>query len=288
MAAAWAFVRLSRPHFLLGGGLLFALGAVAAPALDPIGYFLGQLMVSAAQITAHYVNEYADLEADRRVVHRTLFSGGSGVLAGGLLRPAVALRAAWVSSAIALVAALALVGRSPAAAVLGVVALAISWSYSMPPVRLLGTGWGETATSLLVAGAVPLVGSLAQGATRSTALWWAISILVPIHLAMMLLFELPDLGSDAGSGKRVLAVRLGRRRTRRLIDLLFVLAGVLAVTAGALGGIPAAAAAGALVGAPTALVARKATARGRSSLSTVAAVATLVLAVTGLAVGLSG
>lgn len=95
------FIRLSRPHFLLGGALMFGLGAAIAGRLDVRGYVLGQTMVTAGQVTAHYVNEYADVEADRGVEHRTWFSGGSGVLVEGRLVPAVALRAAIVTSGVA-------------------------------------------------------------------------------------------------------------------------------------------------------------------------------------------
>ena len=57
----WSFVRLSRPHFLLGGFLMFWLGARSVSTFDTSGYVLGQAMVTSAQITAHYLNEYAPL-----------------------------------------------------------------------------------------------------------------------------------------------------------------------------------------------------------------------------------
>jgi 1,4-dihydroxy-2-naphthoate octaprenyltransferase len=54
-------------------------------------------------------------------------------------------------------------------------------------------------------------------------------------MAMMLTFEIPDLGSDAAAGKRVVAVRIGRRRTVRLVAALLALAGFTAVEAVAAG-----------------------------------------------------
>ncbi len=225
MPQVWAFVRLSRPHFLLGGFLMFGLGASTARELDPLGYLVGQVMVTASQVTAHYVNEWADVEPDRMVARRTLFSGGSGVLTEGLLSPTVALRAAWVTTVIAIVAAGALAFISVPAALLGLAALGISWSYSTPPLRLLGTGWGEAATSLVVAVMVPLIGVLAQGDRPGTALWRTVGILFLLHVAMMLAFELPDVDSDGLSGKRVMAVRIGRRRTVLLIGALLTIAG---------------------------------------------------------------
>ncbi len=224
-----AFVRLSRLHFLAGGFLTYGIGAASAPGIDAGRYWLGQLVVTASQLTAHYVNEHADLEPDRLVQNRTFFSGGSGVLARGELPPASALRAAWATTAVALVGAAALGAVNVWAAVLGLVSLAVSWAYSMPPVRLLGRGSGEVAASAVVAGTVPLIGSLAQDASPSSELWWAVAVLVPVHAAMMLAFEVPDLAADSVSGKRVLAVRLGHPATVGLIVALVGLAAGLAV-----------------------------------------------------------
>ncbi len=286
--STWAFVRLSRPHFLLGGTLMFAVGAASAPRLDPAAYLVGQAMVTTAQVTAHYVNEYADLEADRRVVQRTLFSGGSGVLVEGLLPARVALRTAVVTTIAAIVASGILAFWSPAAGLLGLAALAISWSYSMPPLRLLGSGFGEVAASLVVAGLVPLIGRLAQGEPPNGSLWWAIFILVSVHMAMILTFELPDLDTDDAAGKRVLAVRLGRRATQALIGLFLVTAGTL-TSAGVLTGLlPPSTGTAALPALAPAAVTVTAMRRRPSAVMTAAAVATFVFTGAGLLIGLAG
>ncbi len=203
---------------------MFALGVTQGGAVGVGTYLVGQLMVSTAQITAHYVNEYADYEADLLVRNRTLLSGGSGVVVewgpGGRR---IALRAGVVSTVLAVIFSAATAFLSPVAAVLGILALAISWLYSIPPVRLLGTGFGEAATSAVVVGIVPLIGvAVAQG--RPTLfLWWAIASLFPIHLAMMLAFEIPDLETDRAASKMVLAVRIGRKATLTLIGALLAL-----------------------------------------------------------------
>lgn len=219
-----AFLRLSRPLFLLGGVAFLYLGARDAPSIDLRRFLLAQAMVSLVQLTAHYVNEYADVEADGLVENRTLFSGGSGVLSSGALKPAVALRSAVITSVAAVAPAVLLARHVPEVAVVGALALTVSWTYSMPPFRLLGTGWGEALTSVTSAGLVPIVGVLSMGATPSTDLWWAIAALVPAHIAMMLVFEIPDIETDRRAGKRVLAVRLGRPITEMLIVALYAVA----------------------------------------------------------------
>lgn len=260
---------------------MFGLGAAIAGRVDVRGYVLGQTMVTAAQVTAHYVNEYADVVPDRSIEHRTWFSGGSGVLVDGRLEPTVALRAAMVTSAIAVVTAVVLSQRAPLAAVLGVIALAVSWLYSMPPVRLLGTGLGELATSAVVAGLVPTIGLLSQGGQILVGLWWSVAVLLPLHMAMMLAFEIPDLASDARAGKRVLAVRIGATHTRRLISAMLMAATLVGGVGWAFGALPPAVA----VTIPLAAVLLAALRTERYHLLTASAVAAFVLAGAGLTIG---
>lgn len=256
---------------------MYALGALAAGVTDPGAYIVGQIAVTASQLTAHLVNEYADVEADRLVVNRTLFSGGSGVLVSGELERRSVLAAAIGSTAISLSASVAVGISHPIAGLLAAATLAVSWGYSMPPVRLLGTGWGEMATSIVVVVAVPSIGAEIQG-SLTTGLWWAMAALLAIHLAMMLAFELPDLRSDREAGKQVVAVRLGRRATETLIVTLLLIG--FAIAAGAalwhrpsMGWI--------LLGAPVAALAVAAMARQRHGLLTAMAVAALVTSTAG-------
>lgn len=220
-------VRLSRPHFLLGGALMYAMGVASGTSIAVGTYLLGQAMVTTAQLTAHYVNEYSDVEADRLVVNRTFFSGGSGVLAEESASPRVALRLALISSTITVISVVLVAFISLPAALLGFVALGVSWAYSMPPVRLLSTGWGELATSLVVTIAVPIIGVLITGSVPGRSLLTVSAILLPIHMAMMLVFEIPDLASDRIAAKTVLAVRIGESKTLGVAFALYVVAALI-------------------------------------------------------------
>lgn len=277
---------------MLGGILLYALGAGTAPELSLGAYLVGQAMVSSAQITAHYINEYADLAADRLVHNRTLFSGGSGVLASGELAPGVARVAGIAASLLAIGFAAVVAGASPLAAALGLLALTVSWLYSIPPVRLLGTGWGEIATSVVVTILVPVIGALANGGAVTGYLLQAMAVLFWIHMAMMLAFEFPDLETDREAGKRVLAVRLGEARSRWLLAGLYgaglLTAGVMAT----LGPHPAPALGAGAVVAVAAVIVLTATSRGAHHVATTAAVlavaaATLVLVLAATPIGAS-
>jgi 4-hydroxybenzoate polyprenyltransferase len=71
------FIRLSRPHFLVGGALMYALGAGVSRYLGtPVNwgwFFLGHVWITLLQLSTHYLNEYFDAPADMRNRNRTLF-----------------------------------------------------------------------------------------------------------------------------------------------------------------------------------------------------------------------
>ncbi len=215
---------------------MFALGVEAGPSIDLSTYLLGQSVVSASQLTAHYVNEHFDQAADKLVVNRTLFSGGSGILIEWSPKPQVALLAAYVTSVFSILASGFLFRVSPPAAGLGLAALAVAWAYSAPPIRLLGSGWGELVTSIVVTVVVPSMGIALAGGTINAEIGSTLAVLLTFHIAMILVFELPDLETDRLAGKRVLAVRIGEKRSVQLVYLILVVsvAGFLVLPLGGL------------------------------------------------------
>jgi 1,4-dihydroxy-2-naphthoate octaprenyltransferase len=214
-----AFVRLARPHFLMGGFLLFALGAlIARYGGYPINfekYWVGQLFVSAIQLMTHFLNEYWDVETDRLNKSRTPFSGGSGVLGPGGLRRETAFTAAIACMAIASGAAIWLMVETrvgPEAWAIMALGFLGAYFYSSPPLRLAGTGFGELSASLVVAGLVPALGHILQAERPSLSVLLTIAPLIVFHFAMLLAFEFPDFLADEAAGKRTLLVRVGRRQ----------------------------------------------------------------------------
>lgn len=223
------FIKLTRPLFLMGGFLLYALGALAAVAEGHafhLGRFIsGQLLVTSIQLMTHYVNEYFDQEGDQINTRRTWFSGGSGVLASGTLSPRVAWMAAAVLASMGVLALISAGLQVPLVLAIGGLALAAAWSYSGPPLTLARTGWGEFSASLVVAGMVPLVGfAMQSGGAISPTLLVILVPLVLIHFAMLVAFQVPDQEADAACGKRTLCVRMGLERTGRLHNLSLLLA----------------------------------------------------------------
>ena len=220
-----AFIRLARPHFLLGGLLLYALGAVIARyqgyPIDLRVYAVGQLFVTSIQLMTQFLNEYWDVDTDRLNQSRTPFSGGSGMLGPGGFKRETALTAALACLAVATGAGAWLVIQTPIApAALAIMVLAFlgTYFYSSPPVSLVSTGFGEAAASVLVAGLVPALGHVLQAGQPSPLVALATAPLVMFHFAMLLAFEYPDFLSDEAAGKRTLLVRLGRRRGTAVLN----------------------------------------------------------------------
>jgi 1,4-dihydroxy-2-naphthoate octaprenyltransferase len=257
--AIWAFVRLGRPKFLIGGFVFYGLGAalaVAAGAPFEAGRYLwGQLMVTAAQLMTHYANDYFDLEADRANRTPTRWSGGSRILPDGVLPPAAALGAALVLFAVALGAALAFAMRTPDLPLtlpLAVFMTAFAWAYSAPPLRLAARGLGELTTAAVVTLSVPLLGYYLQAGEVDGRILAACVLPCLLQFAMLLAIELPDAAGDAVAGKRTLVVRLGAPAGARLYAGLTI-AGFGALPLLARVGLPARVALAPLALAPVAI-----------------------------------
>jgi 1,4-dihydroxy-2-naphthoate octaprenyltransferase len=230
-AKVGAFVRLGRPIFLVGGFVLYGLGAAVAAYLgheiDWARYAWGQLAVTATQLMVHYSNDYFDLEADLANATPTDWSGGSRVLPRGELPRSVALVAAFVFTALALIATVVLQaglssGTVPIALI--VVALVLSWAYSAPPFRLHSRGVGELAAMIIVTLLVPLIGFSSQTGTLEPLALVSAAPLCFLQFAMLLAVEFPDEAGDAVVGKRTLVVRLGAGRAAGLYVAALVLA----------------------------------------------------------------
>ncbi|MGB3699853.1 MAG: prenyltransferase [Anaerolineales bacterium] len=235
-------VLLSRPLFLLGGVLVYALGAGIArylgASIDWGYYFIGQAFVTTMQLSAQYLNEYFDAPSDQKNTNRTPFSGGSGAVGEGKLSRETVMWAALTTLTILAsltVVLISVVQLSPILVTIVVLAFLGSYFYSTPPIKLSHTGYGELTTSILVANLVPIFAFYLQYGELHRLLVMSTFPLTALHLAMMIVFEFPDYLNDLKYEKLTLLVRLGWERGMVLHNLLvltaFLLLG-LAVTFG--------------------------------------------------------
>lgn len=227
----WLFIRLTRPLFLLGGILLYGLGGAI---LDYLGrpidislYILGQLAITSIQLMAHFLNEYFDSRTDSENPNRTPLTGGSGVLGPAGLPRKVALYSAAFTVAITAAIAIILLTTAQTPMIAWILLMLIflgAFLYSLPPVSLATSGYGEASTSVLVAGLLPAFAFALQTGEFHRLLVMTSTPLVALHFAMMIAFELPDFATDSKYEKRTLMVRIGWAAAMRLHDFAIIFA----------------------------------------------------------------
>jgi 1,4-dihydroxy-2-naphthoate octaprenyltransferase len=223
------FIRLARPHFLLGGILLYALGAGIARYLgvqiDWVVYLIGQVWGTLLQLSTHFLNEYFDIEYDLKNTNRTFLTGGSGALGPGRLPRATAFWSA--AGCLAGVASLTVLlidkgDLKPISAVIMVLIFLGAFFYAVPPVKLESTGYGELTTAILISNLVPAFAFSLQTGHLHRLLAMSTFPLTFLCLAMLLAFELPDYGSDLKYGKRTLLVRAGWQLGMNIHNLMIL------------------------------------------------------------------
>jgi len=203
------FFRLSHPLFVLGGILVYALGVGVA---DYLGttinwsvYLFGQVWVIAMQLGAAYLYEY----------YEALISARDPFREGPTRQPIALLGAvAFFLSLTATLTAVMLTELSLATATLAVMSLIVlgAVAFSVPPVRLAFSGYGELVVAILFANLVPALAFLLQTGDLHRLLAMSTFPLTALSLALALAYELADYAADLKRGRRTLMVRLGWQR----------------------------------------------------------------------------
>jgi len=244
MTKLWLFIRMSRPLFILGVFLLYALGVGIAKYLgytiNWLAYLLGQLWVTLLQLSTQYLNEYFNSPADINNPNRTPLTGGSGLIGPGKLSQKVALYSALTCLAILSSFSVVLFTnvRLPIEAIIiMVLAFLGSFFYSTPPIKLEGSGYGELTASIIVASLVPAFAYNLQTGELHRFLAMSAFPLTLLHLSMLISFELPDYTTDLKFGKNTLLVRIGWQNGILLHNIL-TLSAFLMLGIAALYGLP--------------------------------------------------
>ncbi len=231
-----ALVAVARAPFLLLPVTLVAVGAAAAVCEG--GFSWSRTVVALAglmglHVAVNALNEASDYRTGIDLqTRRTPFSGGSGTLPAGTLRPAAAVALAAVGAAIGLAAGiwfLLLIGpRLLWILLLGAVAtLAYTEFLARHYVGELFAGLGL--------GALPVLGTalVQAGSLGPTAVLAAIPAFL-MTFNLLLLNEFPDELADRAGGRRNMILLLGRLGAARLYAVLalavpaVILFGVLA------------------------------------------------------------
>ncbi len=227
----------ARPRTLPAAVVPVLVGTAAATGADGGAVVwwraVAALVVAVAiQVATNYVNDYADAERGADTAERL---GPTRLVASGLATPGELKRAALAAAVTAAVAGLALaVAVGPELVVVGAVSLASGFFYTAGPRPYGYAGLGEVFVFVFF-GIVATVGSAYVHLERIDLL--ALAASVPVGLlatALLVVNNLRDIPTDAASGKRTLAVRLGAPPTRALYVALvagaFVALPVLALS----------------------------------------------------------
>ena len=180
---------------------------------SPAGFWwraLGALVVALAiQVGTNYANDYSDGirgTDDARV-------GPVRLTATGLASPAAVKRAAFLAFGVAGVVGLALAwATSWWILLVGAACLLAGWFYTGGPRPYGYAGLGEVFVFVFF-GLVATVGTFYVETERldRPAVWWAAVAVGLLATALLLANNLRDIAGDSESGKRTLAVRVGRR-----------------------------------------------------------------------------
>jgi 1,4-dihydroxy-2-naphthoate octaprenyltransferase len=162
------------------------------------------------------------------------------VTAGGLVPPGRVLLATWVTFGLAVLCGVYLVAvAGPELIAVGAASILAGVLYTGGPRPYGYEGLGELFVFLFF-GIVAVTGS--YFVQVSELAWPAFACAVPVGLlasAILVVNNVRDLESDRRAGKRTLAVRLGRERTRALYTAMIALAFLLAPTPWVLGSMTA-------------------------------------------------
>jgi len=227
MTSAGDWVAGARPRTLPAAvaPVLVGTGAAAgAGAFDAGRALLALVVALSLQVAVNYANDYSDgvrgTDSDR--------VGPTRLVASRLATATAVRTAAVICFGIAAVAGLALAAMTSWwLLAVGAVAIAAAWFYTGGAKPYGYRSLGEVSVFVFF-GVVAVVGTAYVQAEQ--ILPQAVVASVPVGLlacALLVVNNLRDIDSDAGSGKRTLAVVLGERRTRWLYAGVFVLSFVV-------------------------------------------------------------
>jgi 1,4-dihydroxy-2-naphthoate octaprenyltransferase len=223
------FLQITRPLVLLGGVLVYALGVGIAQYLGtPINWAivtLGQAWVTTFQIGFHFLrlvisedNDENPIEIRRELVLWGAFAAFAGMTSLTL----ILMVSNGLNGSILILQALMMVG-----AIL----------YTVPPFRLIYSGYGELILSIIMANLIPGLAFLLQYGDIHRLLGMCTFPLTMLYLAKLLTVQLPGYLTDFKNGHQTLLVRLGWARGMTFHNIL-ILSAFLLIGVAMLFGLP--------------------------------------------------
>lgn len=237
------FIQTTRPLALLAGMLLYALGVgvvvYRGETIDWGVYWLGQACVSLLQMSSSYLLEYYDrLLSPQR--WRERYSNNPRPEQQARRERNIYLLAAITTLTIGAMLTVLLFSRGvipPAGYLFLGVAFLLAFFYSVPPMRLAYSGYGELIAAVLLANLAPAFGYLLQAGDLIEVLGVLTLPLTTLYLAFSLATSLEHYFREIKAGRQNLMIRLGWQRGMFLHNLC-ILISYLAMGVATLFGLP--------------------------------------------------
>jgi 1,4-dihydroxy-2-naphthoate octaprenyltransferase len=212
----------ARPRTLAASVAPVVVGTAAAGDAEAWRFGAALLVGLGLQVGVNYANDYHD---GVRGVDTAERLGPPRLVASGMASPRAVLLASLICILVAGVAGLSLaVATTLWLVALGAVAMLALWLYTGGPRPYAGLGLGELMVFLFF-GLMATAGTAYVQAERvRAAAWWASAAMGFLAVAILVANNLRDIPTDAATGRRTLAVRLGDRRTQLLYRVCLVAA----------------------------------------------------------------
>jgi 1,4-dihydroxy-2-naphthoate octaprenyltransferase len=211
-----------RPLFLLNVILLYMLGIGVAryngAFINWDLVILGLLWLLALYVGGSFLHTYFN-NRSRNI------SGEGKDLPEEISRPAML----WIAyGSLATLASLSILVihavKSPAIILIMFTLVIGALSYSVPPIRIEYSGYGELVLSTLVVNLIPALGYQLQGGDTLRLLAMVTFPLTALHLAALLVFSLSTYAADLKYDRRSLMIRMGWQNGMLLHNLLILFA----------------------------------------------------------------
>ncbi len=226
------FWRLADPKISITSAASMAIGTAVAADQGPIAWFwlavlgLAMFCMEVAKNAWGDVFDY-DSGTDLAVKpeDRTGFSGGKRVMVDGILSRGQTWAIAVGFALIGLILGAFIVFlREPQVFWMGLLGLALGWSYHGPPLRLAYRGLGELDVVLCYGPIIAVATHLMlTGGYSADVLWLSVPLGI-LTAAFLWVNEFPDYEADRSANKNNLVARLGKRRAARLLPLIYLVA----------------------------------------------------------------
>ncbi len=224
------YLKIIRPHIVVGGLLAFSVGALLGLANGGVfnsGYFVVcYATVFFGDLSTHFSNDYFDFKQDKARCKKSLFSNRKVLIDNPEMLPSTRKIAVVLLVISLLISAFAVIFKFAPLMLLLIMIGAnfLGWFYSSPPLRLVSKGLGEVAISLAVGFAIPSAGYLSSKGALDSGYGLFVVPFMLYALMLALSLEAPDVESDRLGDKKTLGITKG-------VQVVFIVAFCLSLAA---------------------------------------------------------